>query len=75
MVNGRNREGCFHFHWVLPMDARSLFRQAEKYRRLAQGINDEKTLALLEQMAREFELRARRLQLRRKQRKRLLTGS
>jgi hypothetical protein len=44
------------------MDAASLFRQAEKYRLLAKGINDEGTVALLEQMARELERRARRQQ-------------
>jgi hypothetical protein len=46
------------------MDALSLLRQAEKYRRLAKGINDQATLVLLEQMASEAERRARRLQSR-----------
>lgn len=44
------------------MDAISLFHQAEKYRLLARGINDEGTLALLDEMAGELESRARRLQ-------------
>jgi len=43
---------------VLPVDAESLFRQAEKYRFLARGINDERALAVLEQMACELERRA-----------------
>ena len=41
------------------MDAASLLRQAEKYRCLADGINDQETLVVLEQMACELELRAR----------------
>jgi hypothetical protein len=44
------------------MDAASLFRQAEKYRSIAKGINDETALALLEEMACALERRARRLQ-------------
>ncbi|MGO8918300.1 MAG: hypothetical protein ACLQJR_20565 [Stellaceae bacterium] len=40
------------------MDAASLLRQAEKYRSLAKGINDQRTLAMLEQMACELEDRA-----------------
>lgn len=41
------------------MGAVSLFRQAKKYRSLARGINDERALAVLEQMACELERRAR----------------
>lgn len=44
------------------MDVPSLFRQAEKYRLLARGVNDAQTLVVLEEMARELEAQARKLQ-------------
>lgn len=40
------------------MDADSLRREARRYRQLARGINDDKTVALLEEMAHELERRA-----------------
>jgi len=40
------------------MDADSLRRNAHRYRRLARGVNDQKTVTLLEKMASELEARA-----------------
>ena len=40
------------------MKAESLRDKARRYRRLARGINDEKTITILEQMACELEARA-----------------
>jgi hypothetical protein len=42
-----------------PMDADSLRHKAHRYRELARSINDEKTVAILEEMARELEAHAR----------------
>jgi hypothetical protein len=40
------------------MNAESLRLEARRYRRLARGINDEKTIKVLEEMAREMEFKA-----------------
>jgi hypothetical protein len=40
------------------MDADSLRQEARRYRRLARAVNDERTVATLEEVALEFELRA-----------------
>jgi hypothetical protein len=53
------KDGQGQFPRGVPMDAASLLRQAEKYRALANGINDRETLVVLENMACELELRAR----------------
>jgi hypothetical protein len=45
------------------MNADALLCLAQKYRTLARGINDEKTIAILEHMASETERRARSLQV------------
>lgn len=42
-----------------PMDADSLRHKAHRYRQLARSINDEKTVAILEEMARELEAHAK----------------
>jgi hypothetical protein len=41
-----------------------LRRKASTYRRLAAGVNDDRTLAILEEMARELQVRAERLEKR-----------
>jgi rubrerythrin len=41
------------------MDADSLRHKAHRYRRLARSVNDEKTVAILEEMARELEAHAK----------------
>jgi len=42
----------------------ALRRKATRYRRLRLGINDEKAIAVLEEMARELETRATRIERR-----------
>jgi rubrerythrin len=41
------------------MDADSLRHKAHRYRQLARSINDEKTVAILEEMARELDAHAK----------------